>query len=72
MERHSIPIWFFIGLLLLIYGVLILATGLAELTRPDTGVVLSGLHLAIWWGAGMLVLGLVYTIRFRPGGRHDG
>lgn len=67
MERHSISIWFFIGSLLSVYGVLILGTGVAEWVHPQpTTVVLSDLHLAIWWGAGMLVLGLVYAVRFRP------
>jgi hypothetical protein len=67
VERHSISIWFFIGSLLSVYGVLILGTGVAEWVHPQpTTVVLSDLHLAIWWGAGMLVLGLVYAVRFRP------
>lgn len=67
MEKHFISIWFFIGSLLTVYGVLILGTGIYELlgdSSPD--VVLSRLHLNIWWGMGMLLLGLVYAIRFRP------
>ena len=67
MEKHFISIWFFIGSLLTVYGVLILGTGIYELfgdSSPD--VVLSRLHLNIWWGMGMLLLGLGYAIRFRP------
>jgi hypothetical protein len=67
VEKHFISIWFFIGSLLTVYGVLILGTGIYELlgdSSPD--VVLSRLHLNIWWGIGMLLLGLVYAIRFRP------
>jgi hypothetical protein len=30
-------------------------------------VVMQGLHLQIWWGIGMLILGVVYLVRFRPG-----
>jgi len=68
VERHSISIWFFVGALVFVYGLLILGSGLWELGHPEpTPVVLSQLHVAIWWGAGMVLLGLVYTIRYRPG-----
>lgn len=67
MQKHSISVWFFIGLLLTIYGVLILATGIHELiVPPSTQVTMARLHIGIWWGAGMLIFGLVYLIRFRP------
>jgi hypothetical protein len=40
-----IPIWFFIGVLLLVYGILILGAGLHELSSPpEHPVVLSNLH----------------------------
>ena len=63
----SISIWFFIGVLLDIYGVAILFEGLRDLVRPPaTPVVLAELHAGVWWGAFMIVLGVVYTIAFRP------
>lgn len=63
-----ISIWFFIGALLLIYGVLILGAGLYDLaTPPEHPVVLANLHAGIWWGALLIVLGGFYSIRFRPG-----
>ena len=63
----SLSIWFFIGLLLTIYGVLITAAGLYELTAPpEHPVVLANLHAPIWWGAVLLVIGLFYFIRFFP------
>jgi hypothetical protein len=62
-----ISIWFFIGVLLLAYGVLITGAGLYELVVPSSRqVVLGELHAGIWWGALMLVLGAFYTIRFAP------
>jgi hypothetical protein len=65
--KHFISIWFFIGSLLTVYGVLILGTGLYELaTHTGRGVVMSHLHVEIWWGAGMLLLGLIYVSRFWP------
>jgi hypothetical protein len=62
-----ISIWFFIGVLLLAYGVLITGTGVYELfVPPARQVVLGELHAGIWWGAVMLALGAFYTIRFAP------
>lgn len=67
MRRHFISIWFFIGLLLTVYGVLILGSGIYDLFRPPAHPVhLAKLHAGIWWGAVLLILGLVYTIKFRP------
>jgi len=60
-----ISIWFFIGVLLVIYGVLILGAGLYGLSHPPN-VVHADLHAGIWWGALLLILGSVYTVRFRP------
>ncbi len=62
-----ISIWFFIGVLLTIYGVLITATGLFELVSPPSNPpVLANLHASIWWGIVLLIVGLVYFIRFYP------
>lgn len=67
MERHFLPIWFFIGLLLLVYGVIITALGVYGLfVPPDREIVLGSLHAGVWWGALLLVLGAVYAWRFRP------
>jgi hypothetical protein len=63
-----ISIWFFIGLLLLAYGVLILGAGIFELSSPpEHPTVLANLHAGIWWGALMIILGGIYTFRFSPG-----
>lgn len=68
MKSTEISIWFFIGVLLTVYGVMILSYGLWELATGNiANVVLARLHAPVWWGAVMLVLGLFYGIRFRPG-----
>jgi len=65
-KHHIIPVWFFVGVLLLIYGVIIFATGLAEWSHPpDT--VLADLHAPVWWGGLLMVLGGTYCALFRPG-----
>ncbi len=67
MSQREIPIWFFIGLSLLINGVLITGAGIWEFMHPSaTHVVLYQLHANIWWGAILLVLGIFYCIKFSP------
>ncbi|MFZ0772547.1 MAG: hypothetical protein WCA49_15215 [Candidatus Sulfotelmatobacter sp.] len=66
--RVSISIWFFIGLSLAVNGALILAAGLYQLADPSAnpGVVLFNLHANVWWGALLLVVGLIYCFKFAP------
>jgi hypothetical protein len=68
MHNHgSLSIWFFIGVLLTAYGLLITGTGLYELASPpQPPVVLAHLHAPIWWGAILLIIGLFYFVRFFP------
>lgn len=68
MEKgHQIPIWFFIGLVLTFYGIVILGTGLYHLIYPPArAVALQHLHPDIWWSAVLLVIGLIYVIRYAP------
>jgi hypothetical protein len=63
-----ISIWFFIGVLLLIYGVLILGAGVYDWQNPASHpVVLSELHAGVWWGMLLIVLGALYAFKFSPG-----
>jgi len=64
----SISIWFFIGLSLLVNGVLILGAGIYELAHPpEQPVVLANLHAGVWWGGLLTAAGLFYCVHFAPG-----
>jgi hypothetical protein len=68
-DEHQVPIWFFIGVLLLIYGVLIAASGTYGAIQPppvEQRVALWDLHADIWWSLFMAAVGLFYCIRFNP------
>jgi hypothetical protein len=66
MHRSGmVSIWFFIGVLLLVYGVLILGAGLYGLSHPPA-VVLAELHAGVWWGVLLILLGTFYSVRFAP------
>lgn len=68
MHNSGISIWFFIGISLLVNGILIVGAGVWEVMNPPANpVVLFQLHANVWWGAVLLVCGLAYCIRYAPG-----
>jgi hypothetical protein len=71
MTKGAVPIWFFIGALLLVYGVLILGAGIYGLSHPPA-VALAHLHAGIWWGVLLIVIGAVYCSVFFPGKGKNG
>ena len=62
--KRPITIWFFVGVLFVVYGVLILGAGFFMESPPH--VKMQELHIQRWWGALLLLMGLFYTIRFWP------
>jgi hypothetical protein len=67
-EKGDISIWFFCGILTLVYGVVLVAQGVYDLGHPPA-TVLHELHPTLWWGALMTLAGGIYTVKFRPGKR---
>jgi hypothetical protein len=63
---ESLSIWFFVGLLPLLYGIVLLPYGIYEAMGHEAPTVLNNLHPTVWWGLLLLLFGLYYTIRFRP------
>jgi len=68
-KHHIIPVWFFVGLLLFVYGWMILISGLAEWSHPSD-TVLANLHAPVWWGSLLIILGSIYCLMFRPNKSH--
>ena len=57
---RTVSIWFFIGISLLVNGVLILGAGLYEYSHPpapEAQVVLFQLHASVWWGGLLALIG---------------
>jgi hypothetical protein len=66
-EGGRISIWFFIGALVLAYGILVLGAGIYDLFSPSSpAVVLDELHAGIWWGALMIILGAIPFFKSFP------
>lgn len=64
-RHHMLPVWFFIGLLLTIYGVIILITSIVDWSQPSEAI-LSQYHAGFWGGIVLLLVGVFYVQRFRP------
>ncbi len=56
---EPLPIWFFVGLILGVYGLIILTAGLAGDERPT---VLAEIRPAVWWSVVMIVAGIIFTL----------
>jgi hypothetical protein len=68
MHSGGISIWFFVGISLLVNGLLILAAGIYEFVHPpEKPVVLFQVHANVWWGGVLLLAGLLYCIFYVPG-----
>ena len=70
---EALSIWFFCGILTLVYGAVLIVEGIIEYNHPPPNELLLPLliplHPTLWWGTSMFLFGAFYTIRFRPGRR---
>lgn len=67
-KARMLPVWFFVGVLLAIYGTIILFVALTSLHHPPP-VVLAQYHADLFGGVLLLLLGGIYTYWFWPGRR---
>ena len=69
-DHHMIPVWFFVGVILLIYGIIILGTGIYEFSSPPLEALANMppavRHPAVWWGALLTVIGAIYVYLYMP------
>lgn len=70
MEQHNMhSIWYFVGLVLLSMGGLVLIAGILEWISPtDSGKVLANTHPGVWWGALMVIVGAIFFWKNRGSG----
>lgn len=58
------PIWYFVGLILGLMGLIILAAGISDVVSgkvPTT--VLGETHPNLWWGAVMIAAGVIFIVK---------
>ena len=55
------PIWFFVGLVLMCIGAVLVVAGIYYLINPAPNVsAVAELHPNLWWGGVMLVAGAIF------------
>ena len=57
------PIWFFVGILLSVVGMVITVSGIVGLVSPPEHMkVLGHLHADFWWGLVMTAAGVLFLL----------
>lgn len=65
-DKKMKPIWFFVGLILMVMGTIIFLNGIYLIINPPAvKTVLADIHPDIWWGAVMALLGGFMFIKTR-------
>lgn len=57
------PIWYFVGWILLLTGLMVVLAGIYGLFAPlPSTSVMDHLHPNLWWGTLMIIFGLIYIV----------
>ena len=63
-EKGMRSIWYFVGLIMLIIGIIVIAAGIYDLINPTAqNIRLTHLHTNIWWGALITIAGVIYILK---------
>ena len=63
-EKGMRSIWYFVGLIMLMIGILVFLAGIYNLINPtNQDIKLTDLHTNIWWGALIAITGLIYIVK---------
>ena len=67
-EEHGLSIWFFVGVMLTIYGIIILIANIPAFSASQNPqVVLEQLHAGLWWSILLVLLGALFLKLHWPG-----
>jgi len=60
------PIWYFVGWMLLVVGVLVMVSGVLNIVSPPQHPAVSQhLHPELWWGGVIVAAGVVFLVANR-------
>jgi hypothetical protein len=59
------PIWYFVGLVLMSMGVLVLGAGIYDALTGGGTTTLAQLHPGLWWGFLMVAFGALFFFTHR-------
>lgn len=63
--ESRVTIWFLCGIILTVFGVTIVGSGIYNISHPPE-VYGAHLHLDVWWGVGLTIVGAVFLWRQWP------
>lgn len=64
---EALSIWFFVGIMTLAYGLVLLPYGAYEwFGHHEADTVLNNLHPTFWWGLLLTIFGAFYTLKYKP------
>ncbi|MEO8854481.1 MAG: hypothetical protein ABI359_11930 [Ginsengibacter sp.] len=66
-DEEGFSIWFFVGIMLGIYGPIVLIANLPVFAGESPHVVLERLHAGIWWGILLTLIGALFLYLHWPG-----
>jgi len=62
IQDKMLDIWFFVGIILIAYGVILSLIGIYYIFNPYTNVILGNLNPNLWWGGIMIVSGIILQL----------
>ena len=65
--KTMIPIWVWVGLVLTVYGTIVTGLGLYYVAVPETKTATAALNPSLWWGAIIVVAGVLLLLAGRSG-----
>jgi len=71
-EKNMLSVWLSVGIILIVYGGIIISSGIFYLFKPETITALYYLNPSLWWGGIMFISGLllIYAGRKTEGEKH--
>ncbi|HLA39750.1 MAG TPA: hypothetical protein VJ417_07130 [Candidatus Glassbacteria bacterium] len=66
VQRMTVTIWFLCGVILTVYGIAVVGSGIYNVYNPPP-VKVAYLHLDLWWGIVLTITGAIFVLHQWPG-----
>ncbi len=61
-ENQMLDIWFFVGIILTTFGVILFLAGIYYIFNPNTELIFGHLNPNLWWGVIMIFSGIIFQL----------
>ncbi|MCX5867056.1 MAG: hypothetical protein NT009_06160 [Proteobacteria bacterium] len=66
-KKQMLSVWSWVGIILSVYGLIVTGAGVYYLSHPETVTALHQLNPSLWWGAIIVVAGVLLLLAGRSG-----